>query len=792
MIFKPGWHLDWASFFLGLISGLLLFFFIYRITISKYIIRNAIRNIVERFGNLLSPNLELQMRKDLIQFCQRNHIAANLFPLDDLLIEPRMLALPTDVDRYQTIQFDETWDAFIPSLPDYPEFASTYQFPDFHLSEALGKPVNLILMGKLGSGKTTALLDLILKLCRGEILNPNNVSQLPLYIHCSYLQIHQNPEKDILDLVIQASAHLFSKSLQRRLAKLVHKLLKEDRLIFLFDGLDELYPKHADSIIQFIGKLHDQYPHLQMIVSSSVNYLGDLQRFGFVPIWIKSWNKTDAQNFLEKWREAWLKLSRSTIKQVLDQTILTNAWLIQEFHLLNPLEWVLASWLMYNGNFINASPSSILINGIDLLNDTNKSNNELATITLKQLFTTSNAFVNGVANETIEPSQTSKKGKPPSQPAFSLSPIHPFLRCYLAAQVVQPSEKEFISLLDYHWAMGLQTATFVISKNETSIKLPTIDEFNLRTDLLVQSGALKYMPSNSEATQSILRECVKVISNPSLPLNMRSKLMINLASSPFDEIKSIIEYLLRFKDPTTLQLGALGFGLLHPPAPIEPLIPLLVVPNDNVYSAASRALAANGSSKSIDVLTNSLVNGHERLKIAAAQALAIHPQQGQAILREAVHNENPSIRKACVYGLVHINQPWRKELLEKLAIEDTQWMVKDSASNALEYLNAPNVWVPNSLKPILECSWFTRFVNEHDLAISDKSNAEELLQLILKEGNVEQKIAAIEAIRFRPFFDAISQLLALRDNPSSGVRESLYLTIWFISISNYLVNKKIG
>ncbi len=727
--------------------------------------------------------MDIQIRKDLIQFCQKNHLASDLFPLDDVLIEPRMFSLPVQNDPKRVIQFDEQSYAFIPILPDFPEFASIYQYPDFHLIDTLTNPINLVLMGKLGSGKTTALLDLTLRLCRGEFSDQNNLAILPLYVHCAQLQIPSASDQDTLEVFIQASKHLFSKQIQRRLSKYFHNLAKNKSLIILLDGLDELPPPVADQVILFTSRFQQQYPQLRMIVSASVNYIGDLINGGFVPIGIKSWNSKDVHTFLEKWRNAWIKSSHSESKPTTENLILINSWILQVFQLLTPLEWVLATWLMYNGNLLNGTPISILDNGVKLIKQTSKSTDELAKIYLDQLLNDSLETKNYRGKGFIETAKPTQKFQS-ATPSLSTLEVHPLLRCFLAAQEFQPSDQNYGSLANPHWALGLQTFIFALAKQEQLVNSQIVEKYHLFTESLIKALALKYMRTNSEGTQTILRECAKILSSPNLSLNLRSKFLITIASSPVVDTKSVIEFLLRSKDPTLLHLGALGFGLLPQATSIELLMPLLENPIPNVFIAASNALAVNGSSKSIDALTNSLVNGHERLQIAAAQALAIHPQQGQAILAEAIHHDNPSVRKACVYGLVRVNQPWCYELLEKLAIEDSHWMVKDSASSALEFLNSPNTWIPNSPSPLAELNWLIQFAASRGLGVSPSGNEEELILLALKEGNIDQKISAIEAILFHPFETAIPELLSLMTPSGSELKEYLYLTVWFISISN--------
>ena len=779
-MFPYGWHLDWISFSLGLISGLIIFIILDRIFPSKADIKNFFWNVLDKLSAIFSPNVELQIRKDLIQYSLKSHLASPLFPLEEILIEPSLLALPPQYDN-QPALFDGESDTIIPSLPDFPEFASTYFLQSFHLIESLPNHPNLLLMGKLGSGKTTALLDLTLRLCRSENSNQAQKSIIPLYIHASQILSDLGKEYDPLDTLIEGIKPILSKRIMRNLHKSIHNLALQNRLMILLDGIDELSPDNADKIIHLVETFHQKYPDLQLIISSSVNYIGSLNQLGFIPIWIKSWNKADIHTFLEKWRNAWLKAFPNLEKEQQETYILKNAWLSQVFHSLTPLEWVLASWLMYRGNFINSSPTSILEKGCELTNDTHHSFDELGQIFLGQLQDIhSNLYSDKPADSVSSPVQNN----PSDQFDKLITSIHPLLKCYCAAQAIQPNSQEFQSLVDPKWTMRWQTITFALARSENLANSLKIENNQLYVWQLTQSSALKYIVPNSEYAKKILRECAQIINNPNLPLNLRSKFISNLVTSSLPEVQSFITFLLKSKDPSLLQLGALGFGLLHPSPPIEPLLPLIENQNPNIYTIACKALAVNENPKSLDYLTDILVNAPEQLRIAAANALASHVEQGHSILREAINQTDPLIRKACVYGLVKINQPWCYPILEKIAIEDNHWMVKNVAISALEYLNHPKPWIPKPFPDLKNQEWLIQFSTSQGIDFLSVNDVNEIILMAIKQGNLVQQLKAIEVIRYYPFREAIPLLFSAMASAQPELKSELYLTLWFISISN--------
>ena len=57
--------------------------------------------------------------------------------------------------------------------------------------------------------------------------------------------------------------------------------------------------------------------------------------------------------------------------------------------------------------------------------------------------------------------------------------------------------------------------------------------------------------------------------------------------------------------------------------------------------------------------------------------------EGQAVLREALEEVDPLVRKATVYGLERINADWIFEVLKDLEKHDEQWLVRSAAGAAL-------------------------------------------------------------------------------------------------------------
>jgi hypothetical protein len=108
----------------------------------------------------------LRLNNDTLQFAQSWHIAASMFPLDEILVEPRLLAPPVSPDKDSSDSRTDITDWAIPYMPDWPEMGSMLGAPTLSLAEGFMGGCNLAITGQPGAGKSTALAWLAIQLIR--------------------------------------------------------------------------------------------------------------------------------------------------------------------------------------------------------------------------------------------------------------------------------------------------------------------------------------------------------------------------------------------------------------------------------------------------------------------------------------------------------------------------------------------------------------------------------------------------------------------------------------------------
>lgn len=195
------------------------------------------------------------------------------------------------------------------------------------------------------------------------------------------------------------------------------------------------------------------------------------------------------------------------------------------------------------------------------------------------------------------------------------------------------------------------------------------------------------------------------------------------------------------------------------------------------------ALVAIGTNEALESAAHTLLNADEDLRRAAAEALANDPGEGHAMLRDGVTLQDILLRRAAVYGLGRVNEPWAIEILKKVQIDDDQWIVRNSASEVLDLKAIMNPRIPRRLKPPSETPWLIEFAGKQGVGISPGAPATDILLLALKSDDPDIRLAALPYLKHTPTEGVIAQIYAAmyRDDPE--LREAAYNALWEIGAS---------
>jgi HEAT repeat protein len=221
--------------------------------------------------------------------------------------------------------------------------------------------------------------------------------------------------------------------------------------------------------------------------------------------------------------------------------------------------------------------------------------------------------------------------------------------------------------------------------------------------------------------------------------------------------------------------------MVHDTKVIADLTGMAEDPVPNVGRAACMALMAISNKAALDAIATILVQGNEASRRAAAEVLAYNPEEGYPTLQEGAAVEDYLVRHAIVYGLARTNQSWAVELLEKMAVDDGQWVVRNAAAQAIEDLKHINPHIPVSMPPLHTIPWLIKFAAKSGIGVSPGKQAVDVLVRALKDGDEIERMAALDYVRLFGNDDYVIQVYHLLYGSQGELREAAFNTLWHLA-----------
>ncbi len=279
-----------------------------------------------------------------------------------------------------------------------------------------------------------------------------------------------------------------------------------------------------------------------------------------------------------------------------------------------------------------------------------------------------------------------------------------------------------------------------------------------------------------------MRRLVELLHDEKVPLPARSRFLAILISLNDPLVATLLRQLLRSSSAYVRQLAALGCGALQDGKAVPELTGLMADDSEGVRNAACLALSAIGTPATQQAIVAALMNGQESLRQVAAETLAANPPEGHEYLKEAIKSNDLMTRWAAVYGLSLIKEPWAPPLLEKISVEDGQWVVRNAAIRALEKLQQPPEKAFALLPPPHNSPWLIAFASKLGIGLSVNQSATEPLLIALKEGDPEEKLAAMEYLKMMPQREIMLALCEIVALETGVLQESAYNACWHLAM----------
>lgn len=841
MSFLNNLQLERTSFWLGFVAGFLLLFLLSRLFPALRSLLGYAKDRWKAWRAEMDTGVETRHRNDTLQRAQSLHLAETLFSLDEILLEPRLLAPPLTFEPGTPPPTQDITEKLLPYMPDWPAIPTLYGAPTLSLVEAMQNGANLALLGEPGSGKSTALAYLAVQTARQAPDLGSLAGLIPFHFHAGDLNLPPRnlelPLEPLNDL-LEAQA---SPMTAPRLIKFIASCLQNGTALLLVDGLDELSPDSMQEVCTFLAELMKTYPQTRLALACDWQTPG-LADLHLIPFGLAPWSRQQREEFIRQWGALWQRFiaaktqSESPVSELPFEIL--DGWLLSDTTPLNPLELTLKVWSAYTGDSQGPGAGHALEAYLKRLSTAIPQARQALEALAAQMvssirpvmsnreagaaisafepapgalpFNPTEADGEDSATETdAEPGGVSSPATPKeriavprvlsallecgllrAQPGGRLRLAHPALFGVLAAGAF-PQPEQIANLLSQPDWLGkrltlhnLATRTDLSGWLEQLAPLPAID--TLQQGLLEIARGLREMPERLPMRAALLRRLATTLQNGELALELRARSLAAITATGSLQMGILFRQLLENPDEITRRLAALGCGALQDVKAIPTLENLLSDASPQVRRAACLALVAIGSQPALEAVAASLLHGDEELRKAAAEALANHPDEGYPVLEEASTMPDLLVRRAAVAGLGRLRQPlvasqWAVEILQKLQLEDSQWVVQNAAEQALEELINTNARSPRPMPPLTQTPWLIAYAGELGMGVAPGKPAWDLLFKALQNGNLEQRLAAVEVLKRHGKENAILPLYDLYFAGDGDVREAAYQALWHLS-----------
>jgi hypothetical protein len=809
--FFRGLQFESISFWSGFIAATLLWWLLRftRPTLKK--IWEIFKEKLKRMGESIKVNAEGRYRDAVLIYTQERHLAAPFFSLDEILLPPRFLAHPPGIDPDLPPPYEEIISTLIPNMPDQPEMASAYNAKTLDIISTLQHVQKIAIYGNPGTGKTTTLAYIAAALSRKlpELGSLQNF--LPVYLHCSDLiQTEQETDNPLLLLVGALTPQIRGIN-QNRLAGLLGSFFREGKVVLMVDGLDETYSLELSKCLEVIKSVLSHHPQIRCIVAADANHINGLPELGFSFFNLAIWDTRTQVQFIHKWSNLWTKFIESPGRRWDDIKIdpfLINGWMLNLESATTPLDFTLKVWAAYAGDSLGPRSVNALeayLRRLTVRIPKSRPTLELlATIfalKMESAFTDNDArkwLLEGKRETEIARKNVGESsGEEGEIPRWEIDPdvipslveigllrqsngskvrfAHPILLAYLAGSTLPPNEmlailaqpgcalKDYtLSFFTYHPELDL-----IIQKSLSGTKDPLLRE------RLSVARWLSNIPNDAPIQRAILTQLSKDIQNEMLPAGLKMRLFSAMVLSGHPTILSLIRQFLLSNSAYLRQLATLGCGYLRDLQFLGELVKKLK-DTTNVSQAACFALVNIATKPALEAVVSALLSGNEALARAAAEAFAANPKEGFPILVDGSKMESLPVRRAVIYGLRKVNQPWAVEILQEMQIEDSQWVIKDAAAQAVEDISHPDPIIIRTQPPLEDLPWLITFAGERGQGISPGKPALDMLLRVPREGKEEEILAALDQMRIRGVTDFIPFIYPYYYGDNPHIKEAAY------------------
>ncbi|MBI5946126.1 MAG: HEAT repeat domain-containing protein [Chloroflexi bacterium] len=824
--------IDPFSFFIGFAVASIFWWLVARARPLWDELRASLKEQREVAHTRKTTAVEENHRRITLRRAQGMHLAAPLFALDEIIQEPLLVAPPSIVMPGEPPLFEDVISQTLPYLPAWPEIAAAYHAPTLTLAQALSGNVNIVVIGQPGVGKTISLAHIAsLAANRSDKLGRLQ-NAVPFLVHVADLKLPVIESKNILGPLIDATAESAPLFDVGRLPSFFENTFDSGDALLLLDGYDELTPDSQQVVTEYLKTLIYNFPKTHIITTGAPEYLDGLIGLGFAPLALMTWSVSQSNEFIERWGELWSKTvameSWAQAGPALVDPILLNVWLSADNGNLSPLELTLKAWGAYAGDSLGPHVLDSIATHIRRISPSNTPIAALETLAMQVLLSAQPHFdprkarewvksfevsedtlaaEEGLAEEPAEEAPPKKGEKNEKRVAAPKSGLlgkmaasgllincpnnkmrfaHPVFAGYLAGQALNEYKAEETLLDHKDWSGKYLAMHYFAARGDASKLVQSLLEFSrmpMHRPLFVAARWLRDAPKNAPWRGKLFSTLAAILQTEGIPISLRGQAMAAFVASNDPGVAALFRQFETTMSFELIHLAVLGSGAIRDTKAVKVIEHVMNAPSLSVRRAACMALVAIGTNEALEIVAHSLLHGDEDVRRAAGEALANDTAEGHAMLKDGLTLSDILLRRAVVYGLGRIHEKWAVEALQKIQIDDDQWIVRNAASEVLDASAHIEARAPRKLRAPSESPWLLEFASKQGVGIPPGAPATEMLLLALKCDDPDTRLAALPYLKFTPNEGVVTQLYGAmyRDDPE--LREAAYNTLWEIGAS---------
>lgn len=367
-----------------------------------------------------------------------------------------------------------------------------------------------------------------------------------------------------------------------------------------------------------------------------------------------------------------------------------------------------------------------------------------------------------------------------THPGNKMRFLHPVFGGYLAGRGLSAFNASQTLLAQADWTGKLLALRYLAAHVDVTNLVDALlqqPDSLLRRPLLNAGRWLRDAPRDAPWRGRIMAGLAQLLQTEGLPRALRGQAMAAFAWSSDPGAAAFFRQALNSLSFELIPLAALGSGFARDVKAIDRLVATLSAPSVNSRRAACLALVAIGTERSLEPVARALLQGDEDLRRAAAEALANDPVEGHAMLRDGANLSDILVRRAVVYGLARLETEWAIETLRKMQVEDDQWVVRNAAGEVLDSQTHPDPRVPGRLTRPAETPWLIEFASKQGVGISPGAAATDILLMALKNGNEDERLAALPYLRRTPTEGVIKAFYTALQSDDPELRDYVFQTL---------------